>query len=230
MFQHRLSPSGLFLGNSPGFEDVGFLREVYFGAFPSADSILHDPPTLHTVETFSIALPLTWSGSEDPPETFDPSKLIYCIWANIVADTDTQGGTKGPSSMSLVVGVDAAGGAITPIQEVMNDVTGVFSDEATWTLRSGIHRMEDEAIDEIDIIDSCKPVLFRPGTIPSWTSAPAATAWVAGQTRHIYVQVGGIAETGVLVLPARSSRILIQEFYGTVSQHIGVAGHIEPQV
>ena len=227
MFQHRLSPSGLYLGNSPGFEDVGFLREVYFGAFPSADSVLDYRSGLVVLETFGIVIPTTWpDGGDppDPPEPFDPTKLIYCIWTNLVAATDIQGGTPGEASMGLTVSVDSIVGGGQTIEEVMDDVAGTFSAEFNPSIRSVYHRQTTE----IDIADSTKLTLFRPGTIPQWTGVPGALPWTAGATRHIYVAVNGVNETGVLVMPARGSRVLIQEYYGTISQHIGVAGFITP--
>jgi hypothetical protein len=222
MYPVRLSPSGPIIGNLPGFDDGAILRSVYFGAFPNVDAVLTNP-AFQIFETFDVALPLVWPG-DDPPEVFDPAKLTYVIWVNAIVNNEGEGRTEGPYSANLEVVVDAPAATVVPIEDIIDDVAGTYSAAAgQFLLRSAIHQFADEQIDQIDVIDATKFLVFRPATIPLWT-APA-TAWVAGQTRHIYVRANKTVEApGVPAMPARQSRVVILEFYGTVPELIGVGG------
>lgn len=225
---HRLSPSGLFL-NGIQLPTGDFLRNVYKGFFPrgaldgSGQRMPTDNPVI--VETFNIPLPLVWPAT-DPPEDFDPNKLLYLIWLNVIAYTDLQGGTPGPASMTASITVDAANppSNTTPIENEVQDELGTFSNFAGQFLgRSSVHRLPDEGITEQDVLNYTSLAVFRPGTIPLWTTGNA-TPWVAGQTRHIYVEVlSNGAEAGVLLLPNHRSNIVIAEFYGDVIETIGLS-------
>ena len=221
--RHRLSPSGLYLspmGELPG--DV--LTNVYKGFFPlgtlgEGQPMPEGAPII--VETFNIPLPLVWPNT-DPPETFDPNKLLYLIWLNIIAYTDiADQPTVGPASMTARIVVDAPGGT-TPIENVVEDEHQTMCDLAgTFLGRSSVHTLPDEGTAEVDILNYTSLAVFRPGSIPAWTNT--ATAWVAGQTRHIYVDVQSIVETGVLYLPNHRSNVVIAEFYGDVIETIGLS-------
>jgi hypothetical protein len=221
MYPVRLSPSGPIIGNLPGLDDGAMLRNVYFGAFPNELLVLS--ATNDLCETFNIPLPLVLPG-DDPPEVFDPAKLLYVIWTNVVANTGESGATDGASGMTVAHDVDNIGGtpAYTGIEDIIDDVTGLYSNMAgAFGLRSAIHSHPVEGND-VDVVDATKMTVFRPGTIPNWVLP--ATPWVRGDTRHIYVHVTTQVETGVLALPSRQSRIVILEFYGTVPELIGVGG------
>jgi len=221
--RHRLSPSGLYLspsGELPG--DV--LTNVYKGFFPlgtlgEGQPMPEGAPII--VETFNIPLPLVWPNT-DPPETFDPNKLLYLIWLNIIAYTDIpQSPTEGPANMTGRIVVDALPGGVTPIENVVQDNLGTMSPTAgTFLGRSSVHQIPGED-DEIDILNYTSLAVFRPGSIPAWINA--ATPWVAGQTRHIYVDVQAGAETGILYLPNHRSNVVIAEFYGDVIETIGIS-------
>lgn len=226
MFKHRLSPSGLYLPN--GFAPGGdVLTNVYKGFFPrpaAQEAAQPMPPSAPvTVETFAIPLPTVWPQT-DPPETFDPGKLLYLMWLNVVAYTDIQmGGTPGPASMTAFLCVDGPSDTIVPIENVVDDAACAFSTLAGGFFgRSSVHVIPDEGTDEVDVLNYTSLAVFRPGTIPLWVQP--ATPWVAGQTRHIYVQVQANGnESGVLVLLNHRSNIVIAEFYGDVVETIGLS-------
>lgn len=230
MLQHRLSPSGLYLNDMAWLDSGSVVTNVYKGFFPRGtvgQALVLPTVNPVTVETFSIPLPLTVPNSGDPPATFDPAKLLYLIWANIRADSDlATPGDRGASSMVTTIEVDAPGGS-TVIENIMQDDTGHFTDLAgTFLGRSAVHRLINEAITEIDVLNHTPLAVFRPGSIPSWNQP--ATAWVAGQTRHIYVKVIGAAEVGKLLMANHRSNIIIVELYGSVTETIGVSSNTTP--
>ncbi len=230
---HRLSPSGLFLGPF-GNLPLDSLRNVYKGFFPRGpiDGSGQLVPAVSTIaETFGIDLPLVWPNT-DPAEAFDPNKLLYLIWVNISAATDFQGATPGPANMVTSITVDADPGPTTPIENIVQDENApqVFSNFAGSFLgRSAVHRVLNEAIVEIDIVNDTYLAVFRPGTIPLWTTG-GAIPWTAGSTRHIYVEVQANVETGTLYMANHRSNIIIAEFYGDVIETIGLSGLITPQI
>jgi len=231
---HRLSPSGMFLPRD--FGGTSIIRNVYKGYFDSGaldgSGILIPTAAESLVETFNITLPLLWPNT-DPPETFDPNKLLYLIWARVVAHNDYQGATPGPASLLVNLEVDAAGGRTT-IENIVRDevLPQAFSNAAgTFRGRSFVHQIPDEGVLRVDGVDMTVLAVFRPGTIPNWTTGNA-TPWVAGDTRHIYVTVQALggAETGDLFMQHHESNIMIVELYGDVVETIGTSSAIQAPV
>jgi hypothetical protein len=181
------------------------------------------------IETFAIPLPTVWP-STDPPEPFDPNKLLYLIWVNVIAYTDTGQATPGPASMTTYITVDDTRQLTTPIENVVQDNLGTFDSFAgTFFGRSSVHELTiGESVAYLsDVLNYTSLAVFRPGSIPAWV-APA-TPWVAGQTRHIYVEVvGNGSESGELWMPNHRSNIVIAEFYGDVIETIGLSSCYTP--
>jgi hypothetical protein len=223
---HRLSPSGLFLGPWDLGEGSA-LRNVYKSFIPrgATDGSGMEVPTAagpYLLTTFNIVLPTYYDATVDPPVAFNPNKLLYLFWVEIVADTIVQGATPGPANMVTYVEVDANGA--TTRESIQNQV-GDADDDTTYSVlagqmlsRSAMHNIPEA---EADVVHHTMIGVFRPGDIPSWIGSNA-DLWVAGTTRHIHVSVEQNAETGTLWMRNRASRVVIAEFYGNASELIGI--------
>jgi len=226
---HRLSPSGPFL--PPDFLGASVITNVYKCVFPKGildAGPMHVPTSapFRAVE-FDIVLP-TYVPNTDPPVPFDPDKLCYFICMRITARADERMGTPGPATINSAITVDAPNDATTPIENLYTDA----DNDPHWSNLAGgysgasyVHVIPSEGVDEVDVVDHTPLAVFLPRTIPSW-SLPA-TPWVAGETRHIYVELQGDgSEDGEVLLT--SCEIQILELYGDATEIIGTSFRYAP--